>query len=304
MIVASTALLHFSFLILNFIMAYSPSPRPVFDAPTHIAYEAVTRHLWGDPVAGEVADWVYVSSDEIHHIVFGLPPHGWFKHSDSSRTVFGADEIYYVVEGEMTLCNPETGEVHVVHQDEAAFFRKDTWHHAFNRSERQLRVLEFMAPTPSQGASGAYARTRPYLQASRYTQDELLGHWPMDAHEILSKDTMRVMHDGNLRWRLEGGEQPILVGLLCATDQLTVGKAVAMPGERCDLHTHGGDESLYVLEGTLNIRVPDNDKGPKWFELKPGDGFYMPHGTAHQYYNYTDKPVKFLFGVAPRYLPE
>ena len=37
-------------------MSYSPSPRPTFDAPTHIAYEAVTRHLWGDPEAGEVAD--------------------------------------------------------------------------------------------------------------------------------------------------------------------------------------------------------------------------------------------------------
>jgi quercetin dioxygenase-like cupin family protein len=282
-------------------MTYAPSPRPTFAAPTKIAYDDVTRHLWGDPVAGEVSDWVYVSSDKIHQIVFGLPPRGWFKHSESSRTVFGADEIYYVIEGEMTLCNPETGEVHVVRQDEAAFFRKDTWHHAFNRGQKQLRVLEFMAPTPSAGASGAYARTRPYLSESRYAQDEVLGRWPMDAGAILAQDTIRVMRDDSLRWRLEGCEQPMLVGLLCATDQLTVGKAIAMPGERSDVHSHGGDESLYVLEGVLNVRVPNNMVGPKWFELKPGDGFYLPEGTAHQYYNYTDKPVKFLFGVAPRY---
>ena len=37
---------------------YVPSPRPTFDGPAHIPYEAATRHLWGDPVSGEVADWI------------------------------------------------------------------------------------------------------------------------------------------------------------------------------------------------------------------------------------------------------
>ena len=36
-------------------MGYAPSPRPTFTEPTHIPYEQVTRHLWGDEAAGEVA---------------------------------------------------------------------------------------------------------------------------------------------------------------------------------------------------------------------------------------------------------
>ena len=52
-----------------------------------------SRHLWGDKESGEVADWIYVSSDKIHQLVFGLPPRGWFKHSDSFRTIFGADVV-------------------------------------------------------------------------------------------------------------------------------------------------------------------------------------------------------------------
>ena len=75
----------------------------------------------------------------------------------------------------------------------------------------------------------------------------------------------------------------------------------AQPGQHGDLHRHGGDESLYVLEGTLNLFCPENE-GQKWFELSPQDGFYLPMGAVHGYHNITDKPVMVIFGVAPSYL--
>ena len=67
---------------------------------------------------------------------------------------------------------------------ESAFFRKDTWHHAFSYSTEPLRVLEFFAPPPSQGTSGAYARTRPLLMESKYGIDAALGCWPMERRAI------------------------------------------------------------------------------------------------------------------------
>jgi mannose-6-phosphate isomerase-like protein (cupin superfamily) len=136
------------------------------------------RHLWGDVESGEVADWIYVSSQLIHALVFGLEPHGSFRHSPRYRTVFGADEILYVLEGVMAIANPETGEVHRVEAGEAVFFRRDTWHHAFAHGEGPLRVLELFAPPPSTGTSGAYAQTQPYLDHSRYADDELLEQLP------------------------------------------------------------------------------------------------------------------------------
>ena len=67
-----------------------------------------------------------------------------------------------------------------------------------------------------------------------------------------------------------------------------------------DVQVHAGDESLYILEGKLNIQLPENE-GQRWFELKHKDGFYIPEGVPHQYHNIGNKQVRFLFGVAPRY---
>lgn len=282
-------------------MSYSPSPRPSFDRATAIPYAQVTRHLWGDTGSGAVDDWIYVSSGSIHQLVFGLPPGGAFRHSREYRTIFGADEVLYVLEGLFVCANPETGEVHVAHPGEAIFFRKDTWHHGFSHGQTPLRVLEFYAPPPAKGTSGAYARTKPYLETSRYTRDELLGRLPMESAAAAAGNTMKVLRDADLVWRLEGAEQGALVGLYAATEQLTVGKMRLLPGQNAALEKHGGDEGLYVLSGTLNVLVPEAE-GQKWFELHPKDGFFVPEGVAHQYRNMSGEPVEFLFGIAPNYL--
>ncbi len=282
-------------------MSYTSSPRPSFDNPTQIPYETVTRHLWGDQVSGEVADWIYVSSAKIHQLVFGLPPGGRFRHSEDYRTIFAGDEVYYVLSGILALNNPETGEVQRALPGEAIFFRRDTWHHGYNVSTEPLRVLEFFAPPPMQGTSSAYSRTKPILQAIKSTQDEWLGRWPMQRFEREAKITMRMVRDADFLWRLEGEEDRVLVGILIATEHLTVTKVELRPGQHSVVQRHGGDEGLYLLEGNLNVRVPQND-GQKWFELKPGDGFYVPEDALHQYYNISDKPVRFICGVAPNYL--
>jgi quercetin dioxygenase-like cupin family protein len=283
-------------------MAYKPSPRPTFDRPTHIPYAAVTRHLWGDEQSGTVDDWIYVSSGKIHQLLFGLAPGQAFRHSPEFRTVFGADEVLYVLEGRFACANPETGEVQVAEPGEAIFFRRDTWHHGFNVGTTPLRVLEYFAPPPSTGTSGAYARTRPYVEQSRYEQDQWLGRLPMEAEAARGADMMRVLRDGDLRWRLEGRAQSALVGLYATTEHLTVGRVRLLPGQRSDVEVHGGDEGLYLLKGQLNVWLPEGD-GQRWFELQPKDGFYVPQGAPHQYQNLTAEPVEFLFGIAPHYRP-
>ena len=279
-------------------MGYASSPRPTFDAPTLIPQSAINRQLWGDDDSGEVADWIYASSEHIYQFVFGLPPDGAFRHSEAHRTVLEADGVLHVPSGELVIADPETGEVHRVLCGESAFFRRDRWHNAWNASMEELRVLELLASPPSQGTAGSYARTKPYLKRAQSTRDD----WSAAAEEVLAAHTIRVLRSQDVLWRLEGENQPLLVGIVVSTEHLTAGDVRLLPGHRSDVRKHGGDCSLYVQWGKLNVHGSDQPP-PSWHELVCGDGFFLPQGTRYKYFNMSAEPAELIFGVAPTYLP-
>jgi len=269
------------------------SPRPTYAGPTAIPYAAAVRYLWGDDEAGRVSDWIYASTDRIHMLVYALPAGGACLHSETYRTVFGADVSYFVLEGTLALANPGTGEVRVAEPGEAILFRRDTWHHVFAHSTEQLRVLEFFAPPPSTGTSRKYAQQQPYLDTSHYTDDSLLGRWPPPEQSV----SLHLRRAQDRLWRREGDA---LVGILFSTEHLTVATMSLLPCQRSDVQIHDGDECLYVVDGVLRVHTPDSD-GSSYVELGPGDGFYCPQGTAHQYYNIESVPVEAVIGVAPQW---
>jgi quercetin dioxygenase-like cupin family protein len=255
------------------------------------------RHVWGDAGSGEVADRIYVSSSLIHALEFGLAPHGSFRHSHDHRTVFGADEVLYVLEGVMAIANPETGEVQRVEAGESVFFRRDTWHHAFAHGEGPLRVLELFAPPPSTGTSGAYARTRPYLDGGRYADDSQLGRLA-PAPGGAGPGTLQRITVRDIVWRRDLG---VLVGLLASTEHLTAGLIDLDPGQKASAHAHAGDQVLYITQGIMTVRVWHDDD-TRVFEPTTGDVCYIPAGCRHEYLNYGGVTTRAVFGVAPAYL--
>lgn len=285
-------------------MAYKSSPRPVFEGPTPIPYDKVTRHLWGDDAAGRIDDWIYISTDKIHQLVFGMAPGTGFRHSESFRTVFGADEVLTVLMGTMVIANPETGEVHVVKTGESVFFQKDTWHHAFAFGSEECRVLEYFAPPPSTGSSGKYAATRPYVADFMYERTELIGHWPAARAKAEGQAKIRVIREADWLWSMDRGDPRVLTGIMASTGQLTAGACRISPGGRSDERVHGGALGVYVTKGRVNILIELAETSPVWFELHPQDGFFVPPGTRYRAFNMGGEPTEYLFGVAPLYHPE
>ena len=275
---------------------YRPSPRPTYDGPTIITRRKCANHIWGDEESGLVRDRIYVSSEHLHALVFELPPHGFFRHSQEFRTVFAADEVLYVLEGTMAIANPETGEVRRVDRGEGVFFRRDTWHHAFAHGPDPLRVLELFAPPPAKGTSGAYARQQPYLEHSKYAEDELLGY-------VLGRrptpQTFVTVGDRTLTWRRDLG---VLVGLYVSTEHLSAGVIEVDPGQASTVHAHGGDEIVYVLQGHLTVRAWDGG-ATNVLEAGPEEACYLPWGSRHEYCNFGSETVRAIFAVAPDYLP-
>jgi quercetin dioxygenase-like cupin family protein len=279
---------------------YSPSPRPVFDRPTHITHATVTRHVWGDDEAHQVADWIYASTDRIHAMVFGLAPGGRFLHSPEFRTVFGADEVFTVLRGTMILANPQTGDVRRVETGASVSFGPNTWHHAFAHGTEELRVLELFAPPPSTGTSGPYARTRPYLDQARYSDDSVVGNWPDASGRGARESTLRLIDPSQIHYRLAGDA---LIGLLSSTEQLTVADLSLSPGGVSSPQCRGGDEVIFGLSGVLHVR--------SWFEeqtyvyeIRSGEACFLPKGSVHEYRNYSGSTSTAVLGVAPRFLAE
>ena len=271
-------------------MGYEPSPRPSFEAPTVIRAAEAVRHTWGDEEAGFVEDWIYVSSQRIHAIVFGLPPGGSFRHSDSFRTVFAADELLYVLQGTLVLANPETGEIVRADPGESVFFRRDTWHHGFSYGDEPLRVLELFAPPPATGTSGAYARTRPYLDESVYAVKSVVGNL---AGARPGAGSLRVVRREDSVWRLDCD---VLVGLLISTEHLTGGTVTVPAGQTSLEESHDGEELVYVTRGELRVEAAGVEA-----TLAPGDAFFVPSATPHRY-GATDAGVaEAVFGVAPSF---
>lgn len=273
---------------------YVPSPRPTYDCPTLIQRGLVRRHIWGDAESGLVADWLYASTQKLHVLQFGLAPNRWFRHSPAYRTIFGADEVLYVLGGAMLASNPETGEVVRCGEGDSLFFSRDTWHHVRACDATPLRVVEFFAPPPATGTSGAYAAQQPYLDAPRYTRDELLGHL-----EAKSPETLRRVPQAALQWRIEGELQ---VGIIASTEHLTVALLEAPEGAQGALTAHGGDALLFGLEGELMVRTWWRDQSTT-FEIGTRDAVYLPEGAAYEVLNFSGMG-RALLGVAPSYLPD
>ena len=208
--------------------------------------------------------------------------------------MFAADELLHVLEGIMAIANPETGEVQRVSAGESVFFRRDTWHHAFAHGEGPLRVLELFAPPPATGSSGAYARSRPLLAESRYADDSLLGDLAPAARRAA---TLHRLGPGDIVWRRD---QEVLVGLLASTEHLTAGVIEVDSGQSATVHSHPGDEVLYLTEGLITVRAWHGEQ-VSVFELEPHDVCYLPAGCLHEYRNHGQSTARGIFGVAPAY---
>jgi len=265
-------------------MSYRPSPRPTFDGPAAIRAGDAVHHVWGDEESGFVRDRIYVSSGLVHALVFELAPGEGFRHSESFRTVFAADELLHVLQGTLVLANPETGEVVRAERGESVFFRRDTWHHGFSYGDEELRVLELFAPPPATGSSGAYAQTRPYLRESRYAIEG-----PVETRSF------RMVRALDATWRLDTG---VLVGLLVGTEHLTAGTLRVLPGQASTEESHAGDELVYVTSGSLRVVA-----GAVEAVLGRDDGFYVPAEVEHRYEAAGPEAAEAIFGVAPEYRP-
>jgi quercetin dioxygenase-like cupin family protein len=279
------------------------SPKNVqhLDKATLIRFEEATRFLWGDEESGRVSDWVYGSGKRIAAFMFSLRPGAYFRHSRQFKTYYEQQRLYYVYQGQITIHNPESGQVAEAQQGQAIFWQGQKWHYGYNFGDSETLILEAVVP-PETAPEVTLSNHKPELKDGVNGRYDLLGNWPAQMKEA-QKEAIRagemITLDRQDSLHLIGGRKsPYQVSLFVSTDELSAGTIELGIGKMCEDETHPGDEALVVTSGRLNVYLP---RSHDWFELHPKDSLFIPEGVAHQYCNMSDERLAFFFAVAPKY---
>ncbi len=110
--------------------------------PVVITKARAKQYIYPDKAEGSDFNWAFASTDKTFVGIYQLSPGARFFPAD----VHAGDEVYYILNGTLTVVNPETGEVHEVHENEGYFIPEGGWHQAFNFTQGKVRILILIAP--------------------------------------------------------------------------------------------------------------------------------------------------------------
>jgi mannose-6-phosphate isomerase-like protein (cupin superfamily) len=277
-----------------------------FDKPTLVRRADAVRFLWGDEKAHFVPDLIYGRGDRIAGLIFKLSPGEYFRSSDTWRTMYDQDRYYYVVSGELTIQDPETGDVAVARPGEAIYWQGAKYHFGYNFSFEETFVLDWYAPQerPANIPEIATSGQKRKLEKQLGARSDLLGKWP---HAAAADRSMRqgqgrvaTIYRADALPIIHGDKNPVRFDIMASSHNLTAGVFDLRPSVMSDSESHGGDEVLFVLKGSMNVYLPNSFD---WFEVHPLDCLYLPEGTRHQYANTGATTAQAAFCVTPRYAP-
>lgn len=87
-------------------------------------------------------NWLVASTETMTVGEYQLSPGSHFDPAD----VHAGDEIYYVMRGQVTMFQPESGQVMQVNQGEGILMPKGTPHIGYNFTDQEARMLYVCAP--------------------------------------------------------------------------------------------------------------------------------------------------------------
>ncbi|MCI4644771.1 MAG: cupin domain-containing protein [Hyphomonadaceae bacterium] len=244
--------------------------------PGLIRKSEVSPLLWGDEQAGFANDLFYRLTPELAIVVACVAPGGRFTSSDTFRTVFDSDEALFILEGQYTIQNPETGEVRVADEGELILLRGPQWHYGYNFSDRELRIFEAIAPVDLNNSTADMVRPEvakgfdpSALEDFPRTRDS--GACNMD---VVARDQSVAV--------LYGEQNPVRLDVFASNDRVSLALIELAPGQRTDSIRLPFEAAVFVTSGCLHVRVPD---GGVWTEVTVDELFALPPNTEWQLFN-------------------
>lgn len=264
--------------------------------------------------------WVWASTDLLTQTMLQLSPGAFFGPPDAHA----GDEVYFVLEGELTEIQPELGQVIKAEAGDAILIPKGSFHQSYNFSERATSALCAIAPRmwdesgpePEMEGEPRLYKSEGGVMTSEDTKDigkfegfklgnsvksvEYLGEWPVDGPTAREEGYhVKIGEDERLDV-IHGKEHPINVEFIVSNDLLHMAKmSIPAGGEgprTSEPESHDGDETLYVTNGPITLFFPEV---PDSIEVPESSVALIPEGVEHQYQNFNDHTVEGIFTIAP-----
>ena len=269
-------------------------PEVAFDEPHLTSYSETVRYTWGDDQSGQTSDWIYVSTEDVSQVVFGMPSGACYRQSDDFKDAYDSDILWRLLSGEVVVADPDTGEVGRAVAGESFFFQGEMRRFLYSTGAEPARLLEFSVPSAI--ASVRHAREHTDSGVVRLAQDEFLGRWPYALREQREASRIQVLRPEQMLWRLS--QKEILVGVLVSTPRLTAGEIRLRPGEVTETLGHSGPSTVFVESGLLSVQLPSIGR---WLEAAAWDGAYLPPRTEYRFHNPGSASTTLLFQVVGPY---
>jgi len=255
--------------------------------PTLISRDKILHFLLYGKTAYTDMNWLLASTDNIHVGIYLIPPGGRFDPPD----IHAGEEVYFMLEGTLTIFNPQTGDVHEVLAGEGLWIPKDCWHQGHNFTDRVVKGIWGIAPLMWDLEKGPPTEYPGAPQLFRYEEPK------MSLWKNTDLPRMKVLNGDNCCRVMFGKEHRIPVTFYVSTNMIHMGEFTIPHNGYSEPESHNGDEVVFALRESLTIFTPSTQET---FEVKEGEAFFIPENVKHQYYNFTNGITRSVFVIAPK----
>lgn len=284
--------------------------------PIHIRGELIKDFLYpSERPHFSVINKLYVSTDKLTVATWQFGPGGTYDPPD----IHVGDEVYYVLEGELTEHNPEIGEFIQVKKGEALLLPKGGYHKGYNLGQDIMRIFYVVAPKFWEGDmptmdfepskmkmyKGKFNDKIPSLepipQWNIHGTTDDIGRWPVPGPQCRKKPILfyHITEDKKLI-NVHGTKYPMLVKFFVSNDLVHMGEFILPAGgtgcRASEPDSHKGECVLFVEKGPVTVFLTDSMEA---FDIPEEETMFLPEGVEYQLINYTDDSVKVIFSIAP-----
>ncbi len=245
--------------------------------------------LWGDDESGYVNDLFYVMSAQMMLIGLTIPPGGGWRSSDKCRAFYDTHECVYVLKGQFTCQDPETGEVRTVKRAKCCPWARSAGITGITSEPKICMRWNSLHPPAAQGVLERVPRPLKPLGWDAAA----LNNWPRDNER--GADNLRVCGLAGALDAIVGHANPMLCRVFSCTDQVFLGLKTLSPRTRSDDLTYPFDVCYYGMGGEVTVHLPD---GGKYFAIHEADVGFLSAGTQHRLFNHTGATQQILIGGA------